>query len=350
MHCSMRTDQHVHQQQDRPANPSPHLQAAEHPNTQALTDLLDRLVKADLTASGYRLALDLLARMIRQGRGSECVPGEWLATRLGLHRNAVTSAFRQMVDAGLVRRIPVPQRGAPTRTTLIGPARDLIAATQATMRQETKVTAPADQRHENQTHVSSICVPARPKVVESPQPAHKPESQVTPNPALDIEAVMQATRSLPEQARLAAMSHRGRPEDLTIDPAWELTLEQSQAVRRLVPKDVPPKPNCTPRVAAAGEIASQPIAKALWQALPRLAQQTKCKKRAGELLDEIAYMVQVKGLGRGDNLGGVRAGIALVANGTWRTPRGFDNHWRGAVLRGVSATPLHKGDAQKTVH
>ncbi|KZC35260.1 UNVERIFIED_ORG: hypothetical protein RHOFW104R5_30330 [Rhodanobacter sp. FW104-R5] len=81
-------------------------------------------------------------------------------------------------------------------------------------------------------------------------------------------------------------------------------------------------------------------------AIPRLAAALGAE-RAGQLVDEIAYQVVEKGLGKGDLAGGVRAGVAIALAKRWTTPRGFSNDWKGAVVRGAQQ---EEGDARQTVH
>jgi len=158
------------------------------------------------------------------------------------------------------------------------------------------------------------------------------------------------TLRIPAAAREAAMTYRGTPSSFAFDPAWKVLPEDEEYVRKLIPKTEPVRPrNTAPRVAPLGEVAQPDLATALMHSMPRLTALTKCAKRAGELVDEIAYMVQTKGLGKGDVAGGVRAAISLISTGRWKRPLGFDTHWRGAVFRGFQ-THKEEGIARKNVH
>jgi hypothetical protein len=320
--------------------------ASQQINAEALIELCNRLVKADLTATGYRVMLDSLSRLIAAGRNTEAVPLEYMAKRLGIHRNAVSSAYEALATAGVLKRAVVKHRGAPSRTTLIGPAASLVSRRPAvsgaseTAEQGSQMSEPWPALPEIQ--------PKKPNLTPvSEHTAQQPAGRAAVNPA----QILEMTRSLPEAAQRAALFHQGPPEAFVIDPAWGLTDAQADALRRMLPKETPAaRPaNCAPRVRASGEVATDAIAVALFKALPALTQVSGCAKRAGEVADEIAYMAQTGRLGHGDPLAGVRAGISLVKRGTWAKPKGFHEAWRGAVTRGMGGRD-RQGDARKSVH
>jgi hypothetical protein len=323
-------------------------------HTDALIQTLHRLVKADLTAAGYRVALDTILRLASQGRVTECVGTQWLADRLGLHRNAVGQAYQALEQAGILRRIPVPKRGAPTRTTLVGPAETLI-------RRQSGVALHGALGIELTNFVYRAGTPE-----PRPQPHCKPSITVKgPNGSepvvaaeppkekarVDPQAQMDQAKRIPPAAREAAMAFKGKPQDLPINSNWNLTQEDIVFLRRLVPEPSQDqhRHNSSPRVVPLAEQAPAPIANALWHALPRITKLTGCAKRAGEVLDEIAFTVCQGKLGNGDALGGVRAAISLVEKGRWQLPKGFTGNWRGAVLRGLQL-PRRECDARNFVH
>jgi len=325
-----------------------------------VAELFSRLVKADLTAAGYRIALDQLARLLQQGRVTEAVTTQWVADRLDLHRNAVGAAYRDLETAGVVRRIPVRTRGAPTRTALIGPAEKLVQALRDTAAGQLRViraespSSPELQAPKPpatiQPTITELTPPERARPITAAPPAVEEGDApaVKHEPPLDPLAHLARAQRIPAVARESAMAFRGDPAALPIDPTWNLTPEDVAFVRRLVPApEKVPRANCKPRVAAAREIAPRDIAEALWNAMPRITEATG-SKRAGEILDEIAFMVLVRGLGRGDRLGGIRAGVSLVSAGRWKRPLGFDTAWYGAVLRGLQTAK--ESNAHETVH
>ena len=317
---------------------------------EALVETLNRLVKADLSAAGYRVALDTITRLASQGRVTECVGTQWVADRLDLHRNAVGIAYRDLEQAGIVRRTPVPKRGAPTRTSLIGPAETLVrrcvTGPQLVSNHDVYRAGTAGKS----TPATSSTPENKPRPIEAaktPDPAKAPSS---PPVRVDPVAQMAQAKRISAAAREAAMTFVGKPEDFPINPDWNLKPEDQTFLRRLIPeRTLAPVENTSPRVVPMAERAPPAIANALWHALPRLTKLTGCAKRAGQMLDEIAFMVLRKGLGKGDELGGVRAAISLVAEGSWKTPFGFSRAWVGAVLRGIEL-PQKEGDARKSVH
>src|SRR6185312_4128787 len=89
---------------------------------EAVISLFDQLVRADLSGAAYRVVLDTLARLLRHGICTEAVPVDWMADRLQVSRNTVGAAYQAAEEAGLLRRMTVAARGAPTRTSLAGMA------------------------------------------------------------------------------------------------------------------------------------------------------------------------------------------------------------------------------------
>ncbi|MHB8742074.1 MAG: hypothetical protein ACYC9L_03030 [Sulfuricaulis sp.] len=317
--------------------------------TDAIVDLFARLARADLSGAGYRLILDTMARMLANGRVTEAVPLQWIGERLGLHRNAVSTAYEALAHTGLVRRTAVKHRGAPTRTTLIGPSAKVVLALS---NMPTGTTAiPREPTQDQPPTIVQRSEPEKPIQAENEKPDHVQEiARPRSDKPVDVDRLMELARSIPQQAQDLARSHIGAPETLAIDPQWNLSAEQIAFLRKLVePENKAPVTNSSPRVLAAPETAASHIATALIQALPALERVTGCASRAGQVADEIAFMVQSGRLGRGDPLAGVRAGISIVARGTWRRPIGFHNAWRGAVERAVRVHG-QSDDARKSVH
>lgn len=378
-------------------------------DTQSLVDLFERLVRCDLTAAGYRVALDTVARLVRQHTTSEAVPVEWMGERLGLSRNSISAAYQSLDAAGVLRRIPVMARGAPTRTALNGPALQLFlqcgvapdtrstphgchpsapdrtaedqrpavskAAGSATRSLEAMLSTehreveayniPANDpgrvsrgnsspegesclREDSVRATLSVTDPGRvtPEVAQNSEQEDRLE--VTP-PKVDPLALMEKMAKLPAEARMAAMQARNIAS-LRIDPTWNLSEEDVACLKTLVPPEEKRAiRNSCPVVTRAGSVAPMVLAQALWTTIPRL-EQLVGKGRALIVADEIAYQVALKGLGKGDHAGGVRAAMSMLAKGVWKTPRGFSADWTGSVLRGMQATSSGQGDDQKTVH
>ena len=378
-------------------------------DTQSLVDLFERLVRYDLTAAGYRVALDTVARLLRQHTTSEAVPVEWMGERLGLSRNSISAAYQSLDVAGVLRRIPVTARGAPTRTALNGPALQLFlqcgvmpdtrstphgcqpaASDRTKERQHQRASeATASPKHSTEMmpsterlEVRTCNIPAsdpgrvstgnsspegesclREGSIQAALPAADP-GRVTPevvhtlgrekrvhvtSPKVDLLALMETMTKLPSEARMAAMQARNIAS-LRIDPTWNLSEEDVACLKTLVPpEEKRAVRNSCPVVTRAGSVAPMVLAQALWTTMPRL-EQLVGKGRAMIVADEIAYQVALKGLGKGDHAGGVRAAMSMLAKGVWKTPRGFSADWTGSVLRGMQATSSGQGDDQKTVH
>lgn len=341
-----------------------------------LANTLQRLVDADLTASGYRVVLDTLARLLRTSNTSECVPVQWMAERLHIHRNAVSAAYAAAERVNFLRRIPVAERGAPTRTALAGPllATLRLLATPSPERVEElrRVEATPGTRHgppatPQRTPRPRITAPAVAKKANTHAAAPAQGREVTVDPV--TPGATEATASsdptpMPVPARAAfdptiqatlrtkvghdvmyrVMTHPpGKP--FAIDPAWGLSTAEAEQLQLLVPtpeRRPAPKAQATRPSTVCVDVPPA-IARAALQTLPKLTELVG--GRAAKLIDEIAYMVAEKGLGRGDVAGGFRAGLHLVGQGTWSTPRGFHPAWIGAALRAAQ-----NGDAHKSVH
>jgi hypothetical protein len=114
-----------------------------------------------------------------------------------------------------------------------------------------------------------------------------------------------------------------------IDAAWGLTDQEHECLLSYTRKKEAPVQMKKPTVTVVPTSAHPALAKRVWDSYPRLVKLTD-DKRAGPLLDEIAYSVT-----RGMLAGGVPAALSLVEKGRWSTPRGFTADWRGAVLRSL---------------
>lgn len=179
---------------------------------------------------------------------------------------------------------------------------------------------------------------------------HQTEPSDPARVTLSPVELMEAIGRLPAEARLAASQTRGG-SPLIVDPAWALSDDDVALLRRLVPPKERPRPNSTvaPKAPRTGVVANNVVASTLWQSMYQL-EAIVGKGRALVVADEIAFQVMQKQLGKGDLAGGVRAGLSLVSNHRWKTPRGFTADWQGAVERAIRSTTTSACDAQKTVH
>jgi hypothetical protein len=356
----------------------------------ALIALFDRLCKGDLTAAGYKIALSTLARLLRQGRITEAMPVDAVGEALGLHRNSVGAAYQVLVDLGLVRRIANPNRGAPTRTTLTGPALALAKVlgtgrlNVGDLQLLTTVHHTASTEGPSQDVVAPPAAPAAMPAVPDRMPPEAvdgyparvtpelPSHNETPPPSPSAvtepdlhpsqEAYKEATRFSPETyaSMRSKLSNdvmydalQGRLRAVDIKPDWGLTDEETACLLNMCAKidaPAPAKPKkANPTVRAVPTSAEPRIAKYLFESLPRLAN-VLGEARAGAVIDEIAFAVTHNNLGHGDRLGGARAGVSIALLGKWNSPHRMPADWFGAVLRGLyGASPKGDGDAQENV-
>lgn len=166
----------------------------------------------------------------------------------------------------------------------------------------------------------------------------------------DPEVSARVTQKLGPDAMYQVLQHPiGKP--FVPDPAWQLDDVELQHVRALLPRREAPahaKPTSTsPAASRAGAIAPPTIVAA---AMDEWGWMTEAfgATRAMQILDEIAFQVMFKNLGRGNMAGGVRAGASLARNRQWTTPRGFTPDWHGAVTRGLLT--MEQCDAHISVH
>ncbi len=332
------------------------------------------LARSSLSGVALRLALYLFAKAGVTGHRSWCLPVEAMATDLKVSRNTISSALRELVDAGLIRRSASTRRGAPTRTTL------LIAVRQIGVTQVGSV--PICQIGVAQVEPPSITMPPpaplvvghadpgamtptghtsdalRPRTSMGQGPLHSSnalDTETTPPPptvsaqrpamSLDELRALQAfflALPAPVSSALETAKALRDPAALVIDPDWHLSDQQIRWLRNAIPKPEP-RPeraaNAVPRVTCEIEPIPSDLAETLLSWLPTISRAAGSERRAAELLDEIACMVMLGGLGRGDRIGGARAGLALVRAGRWNRPKMMSGAWHGAVLRAVASRP-----------
>lgn len=356
--------------------------------------LCDELASANLSATAMRVALNTLARMIRRGSPTEAMPVAVIAEQLGVHRNAVSAAYASLETAGIVKRIAVKHRGAPTRTRLTGLAAALVdgktpsiseidsGAALANVGQIERVepnlpagndgdidsehalcSAPASCPASSCTNEYSneedapcdVNASATTTLSAQPgQPARSEEAGRGDGFVFDKVINDSMATKVPADARMRAMQARS-PADVPLELSWGLTDREVEHFRALFPK--PEKPAARKVAGRAPQpklLASPELAAALVQSLHRLEAISGSKSQAYALSDQIAYQVAAKGLGQGNVLAGVRAGVRLVESKRWSEPRGWSSdrsEWSGITLRSLmGATPHREGHAQQTVH
>ena len=143
---------------------------------------------------------------------------------------------------------------------------------------------------------------------------------------------------------------RGTLRRQDIDAAWGLSDIEIDCLMSLAPKRERPRvKKAAPSIQAVPTCAHPKLAHAIWDKYPRLVALVG-DERAGMLIDEIAFAASRGNLAGGDQEAAVCVIFSLIARKTWTMPRGFTPDWRGAVLRGISATPPRNGVAQNSVH
>lgn len=346
-----------------------------------VAQVCEQLVDANLTSTGYRVALDTLARMLRRGSTTEAVGNEWVASRLHVGRNAVSTAYSALEAFGFLRRVPVKHRGAPTRTRLISVSASLIDGNiPAGVVQAVVDSAPAPAPRPNLTVVAEQGRPAQPAPMDrvgpdsldgatvavndgapvvEPQVADasaEPGADVAdvssdPAPTTDPFVFNQAVygsmcAKVPADERFKASRARS-PKECPVNEDWNLTPDEIRHYLALIPKPEP-----LPKRAARDSISGEPIlpitptpelAAALAYAHPRLVALTGSNETAAKLGDQIAFQVCCGSLGGGDDMVGIRAGVSLVAKGRWTEPREFAwfrAKWSGITARAVMMASL----------
>ncbi len=348
---------------------APAERARPHETEPSWSDQLLRVARLDLSAAGMRVLLFLFAKAEATQRSDWTFPVEFIGDALGLHRNTVSRALTELQKAGYIRRRAGLARGAPTRTYLLrtlqpGPASSDHGVTQVGSRPirlsqavnpsplgltqsgspQVDVPAPADD------HTLGHAATHGPHAVEQGRmPSELPPGSACSNrhgvlTREELLSMQSFFMSLPAHVSdaLETAKSLADPAALKIDPAWALTEQQIRWLERAVPKRDPlpaRTSNATPRVNGAGESIPPALAETLLELLPALCACAGSDTRGAELLDEIACMVVIGGLGRGDHPGGARAGLALVRAGRWKRPKMMSEAWRGAVLRSVNGTP-----------
>ena len=320
---------------------------------QAADHLLLRLACLDLSASGFRVLLFLCAKAEATGRRDWAWPVEAIAETLHLHRNSVSRGLAELQKAGFIRRTAVLRRGAPTRTVLLLDPLALDAMGSDCPAQRLQASPLSSSMTKDEISSAPIVSPpcdteAAPARVEEPRDvisAGPPPAPTPPAPRKrspdELTRMLDFFRRLKDrcpaaEAALSTASDHKRP--LAVDPAWNLTDEETRWLQDAVPKPEPrPAPNLDRPLGSSGEVAPAEVAAVLLPAIPRIADAVGGEGRAAELLDEIAYMVVRGGLGRGSLAGGARAGLSIVRKGLWKRPAGMSDAWRGSVLRGATA-------------
>ena len=342
-----------------------------HDATPSWSDQLLLVARLDLSAAGMRVLLFLFAKAEATHRTDWTFPVEFIGDALGLHRNTVSRALAELQKAGYVRRRAGLARGAPTRTYLL---RALQTSPASSDHGVTQVGSyPVRLSHAANSSPPGLTQPGSPQA-DAPTPANdltlgraathglhatansqqdrRPSERPSASACLNKDGVLTREELLSMQSffmslpahvsdALETAKALAYPAALKIDPAWALTDQQIRWLERAVPKREPPQtraPNATPRVTVAGESIPPELAATLLGLLPALCACAGSDARGAEMLDEIACMVVMGGLGRGDLPGGARAGLALVRAGRWKRPKMMSEAWRGAVLRSANGT------------
>lgn len=297
------------------------------------------IVKQGYSPTAMRVLIWLKIHALRVGRPSVTAAVDNIATDLGVHRNAVSRAFHELAEAGEIARVADTRRGAPTRTDLLRMPAMAPAVTASAVRSEPIVvpaamTAPAPAEPAPLGSATAI--------VPTQQPAAAPISGggQTLDPLARLRAHQRLLGSLPDAARalLRKASAATNPELFVPDPAWGLTPEHVAALVAGIPRKeaAPAVENACPRLLPPKPQAAPPVAEAIRAVWPRLLAMTHNAGAAQRKADEIACMVSLGDLGRGDALAGVRAGLALIAQGRWKTPKFWSGEWAGCAERALA--------------
>ena len=273
----------------------------------AIADLFCVLANADLTATSFKILFDILERTLRSGQISWAVDVESTASALCVHRNSVGLGYARLVKAGLINRVVVPARGAPTRTCLAGPALHFV-----------KILS--EGLGDTRTSHSHTTMVACGHATTASAAAFHP----------DVHAALRL--KVPAADLIAAMNGRLAG----IDPAWGLSGQESACLlsfkkdeptmhkKLCVVEPIMPK-NLGDATRAVRELKLQDQLKSFVQdAIERIGGDPQ---QAARRAMEIAFQVQCGGLGKGNEMAGFRVGMKLLATGRWSTPRGLPGSW-----------------------
>lgn len=350
-----------------------------------LLDFISVIMDDQLTGMAKRVLAYLSDRAIRHRTSSEAVPVADIAAALRVHRNAVSLAFNQLEAAGLVKRIAVKHRGAPTRTKLIGRAARFASAFASIVIAESESAGPVGPdpfvkaiHHDTAACVDPVSAFSHSVASEATDKEgqgngqHQDEPELASEPEIpqdiatsssegagevatafkfdrEINASMMA--KVPAETRL--MATHGLLASKVPEAAWMLTEAEANHYRALFPK---PEPKRVHRRCGAQE-GSKPLAtltpavrQGMTAILTRLRQATRTEQEAQLVADQIAFMVEHKGLGRGNAISGAYAGLKLVEDKRWSEPRDWPAvslFWRGATFRALLDNQV---DAHRNVH
>lgn len=340
--------------------------------THLLHQLLDALVRADLTNAGYRVYLSLIQRLMVQGRDSEAVGLEQVARQLGLSRNTTSNAMAALSEAGLIQRKAVRRRGAPTRTQVIGLGRIMLrhVADQPTLwrghQKASTLQHHLDTLHQPDPPESSpieqplAATPAPPTGIPSPDSPTPVEegahlSQAETDHAAPVVADRPAFRFDPDiSASMSAKIGTDAMYDLLqgtvrpIDPAWALTEDEQAHYHQMGRRPAAPSKAPTPAATVRKQTLPTPsphVVEEVNKILPWLDLQLGTAL-AHKVANQIAYQVHANKLGRGNATMGVRAALSLIRTHRWQRPHDMPAAWEQAWSR----VHHQMGNAKKNVH
>jgi DNA-binding transcriptional ArsR family regulator len=315
-----------------------------------LINFLAALRESDLSGVAVRVLSLHMERLVAHAQPSEAVPVEWIAEQLGVHRNAVGKAYAALMDAGLIQRIEVAKRGAPTRTALKGAALalwNLGSNTPGRVFQSETPRRPTMEWQQTDTTVARPD-PLPPQTVLAPLVDAEPAQQsmqpaaVPPEPRRsfppEIHTALMA--KLPVDAKYAAMQGTLKLAEVSSD--WGLSDDEVSCLVTAYLTKAPAAPTASqarsPAITPVPTKAPREIARAVYRMRDRFSgylDRCPSTQTVEGLMDEVAFAIHRNKLGRGCAQVGVRVALSIIAKGDWSTPWEFNKDWTGAVTRAL---------------
>lgn len=312
------------------------LQNAATPHTHATAQILDTLGSLPLDGRGLAVLLAHVAASLRKGTLTTRISATALAARLGVHRNTISSAYRGLVQAGVLEREAGVHLKSVTGSRLAGVVAALIGPL---------LPAPARVAEQAPGRAGQGDTPPVIKAPVEARPAGS--SPVTPSTTDPLQARRaQINAAVTQVDRLSVDWHdRWRaayaralclndptslPPDMqaTLKPAiWELVLTSIQ------PRPEPPSP---PPAARSPQAAPEPASAQDIEVSQRLDALARAGRLPAAVIPELHWSItrgELSGLSTADPVG---VGVRLVLSGRWSRPRSMPPAWRSTALAQTS--------------
>lgn len=313
------------------------LQNAATPNPHATAQILDTLASLPLDGRGLAVLLAHVAASLRKGTLTTRISGTALAARLGVHRNTISSAYRGLVQAGVLEREAGVHLKSVTGSRLAGVVAALIGPL---------LTAPARAADQIPGRAGEGDTPLTVKapVETRPPAATSPDRQASPDPLQARRAQINA--AVTQVDRLSVEWHDSwraayaralcLNDPTSLPPAMQATLEP--AVWQLVLTSIQRRPETpSPQPAARSpQPAPEPASAQDIEVSQRLDALARAGRLPAAVIPELHWSItrgELSGLRTADPVG---VGVRLVLSGRWSRPRSMPPAWRSTAVAHTS--------------